>query len=204
MGAMVSRIGAHVLEMDPDTHDRVAAAVSHLPQMMATALVGLVGELNEKDGLPLKMAAGGFRDMTRIASSPYDMWRDICRTNAVPIRDTIDAYLSALTALKSRIEDETLEEDFVYANEIREKIPKDSKGFLSPLHELLLVVEDKPGVIAEVGTSLSEAHINIKDIEVLKVREGEGGSLRLGFGTLSDKERAGQILSALGYKVLTR
>jgi len=204
MAAMVSRIGAHVLEMAPDTHDRVAAAVSHLPQMMATALVGLVGDLNEKDGLPLKMAAGGFRDMTRIASSPYDMWRDICRTNAVPIRDAIEGYLTALASLKDRIEEEALEEDFVYANEVRERIPKDSKGFLNPLHELLLVVEDKPGVIADVGTSLSEAHINIKDIEVLKVREGEGGSLRLGFGTLSDRERAGQILSTQGYKVLTR
>ena len=204
LATVISRIGAHVIDMDPDTHDRVAAAISHLPQMMATALVGLVGRLNEKDGLPLKMAAGGFRDMTRIASSPYEMWRDICRTNAVPIRDTIDAYIDTLSALRGRIEDEALSDDFAFANAVRDRIPKDSKGFLHPLHELMLVVEDKPGVIAEVATSLSAEGINIKDIEVLKVREGEGGSLRLGFGASEDKERAGQILTGLGYKVLSR
>lgn len=204
MGAMVSRIGAHVLEMAPEQHDRIAAAISHLPQMMATTLVGLVGRMNEEDGLSLKMAAGGFRDMTRIASSPYEMWRDICQTNAVPIREMIDAYLGALSALRDRIEAESLADDFSYANEVRDTIPKDSKGFLHPLHELLLVVEDEPGVIAEVATSLAEAGINIQDIEVLKVREGEGGSLRMGFGTQEDKSRAGQILTGLGYTVLSR
>ena len=204
LAAVTSRIGAHVVQMEPEKHDRVAAAISHLPQMMATALVGLVGGLNEKDGLSLKLAAGGFRDMTRIASSPYEMWRDICRTNATPIRETIDAYISVLTVLRGRIEDEALADDFSYANEVRDRIPRDSKGFLYPLHELMLVVEDKPGVIAEVATSLSDAGINIKDIEVLKVREGEGGSLRLGFGASDEKERAGQIMTALGYTVLSR
>jgi prephenate dehydrogenase len=150
------------------------------------------------------MAAGGFRDMTRIASSPFEMWRDICRTNAVPIREAIDAYIAALSAIRSRIDDDLLESDFVYANEVRDRIPRDSKGFLNPLHELLLVVEDKPGVIADVATSLAQVEINIRDIEVLKVREGEGGSLRLGFGEASEKERASQILTAQGYKVLSR
>ena len=204
MAALVTKIGAHVVEMEAATHDRVAAAISHLPQMMATTLVGLVGRLNEEDQLSLKLAAGGFRGMTRIASSPYEMWGDICRTNARPIREMIDAYIADLGALRERIEDESLEADFAYANEVRDTIPKDSKGFLNPLHELLLVVEDKPGVIAEVGGALSEAGINIKDIEVLKVREGEGGSLRLGFGAATDKEEAGRILTGLNYTVLSR
>lgn len=206
LAGMADRVGAHVVEMDPATHDRVAAAISHVPQMMATSLVNLVGRLNEADadGLPLKMAAGGFRDMTRIASSPYEMWRDICRTNAAAIRETIDAYVEVLTRVRDRIEDDALADNFAYANEVRDRIPKDSKGFLNPLHELLLVVQDKPGVIAEVGTSLADAGINIKDIEVLKVREGEGGSLRLGFGAAEDKDRARGILTALGYTVLSR
>jgi prephenate dehydrogenase len=201
---MVARIGAHVMEMDPDTHDRVAAAISHVPQMMATALVGLVGRMNERDGLPLKMAAGGFRDMTRIASSPFEMWRDICATNAVPIKETIDAYIAVLGSLREHIDTEALADDFAYANEVRDRIPRDSKGFLQPLHELLLVVEDKPGVIAHVASSLADAGINVRDIEVLKVREGEGGSLRLGFGEAEDKASAIRILNALRYTVLSR
>jgi prephenate dehydrogenase len=204
LAGLAEQIGAHVVQMDPDTHDRVAAAISHLPQIMATTLVGMVGRMNQKDGLPLKMAAGGFRDMTRIASSPYEMWRDICRTNADPIREAMETYMDALSELKGRIETDSLEADFDYANEVRDRIPKDSKGFLTPLYELLLVVEDKPGVIAEVATSLASAGINIKDIEVLKVREGEGGSLRLGFGTAEDKWIASRILSAKGYTVLSR
>ena len=113
--------------------------------------------------------------MTRIASSPFAMWRDICQTNAGPIREMIDAYLDALVAIREKVDREALSDDFDYANRIRGEIPKDSKGFLHPLHEILLVAEDKPGVIADVASRLSAEGINIEDIEVLKVREGEGG-----------------------------
>lgn len=201
---LVRCLGARPMRMDAGTHDRVAAAVSHLPQMMATTLVGLVGRLNEADGLPLQMAAGGFRDLTRIASSPFAMWRDICRTNADPICEMIDAYLDALTKIRGRIADEALSQDFDYANRIRGGIPKDSKGFLNPLHEILLVVADRPGVIADVASRLSAEDINIEDIEVLKVREGEGGTIRMGFNKQSDAERAVEILSGAGYQVRLR
>jgi prephenate dehydrogenase len=192
------------MQMDPDTHDRTAAAVSHLPQLMATALVDEVGQLHESDGLPLQMAAGGFRDMTRIASSPYEMWRDICRTNSGPIREMIDRYIDRLRSLRNKVGDDGLEDDFSFANRIRSGIPKDSKGFLHPLHEILLVVEDRPGVIADVAAYLSEAGINIDDIEVLKVREGEGGTIRMGFDTREIAERAVEILTESGRQVRMR
>ncbi len=201
---LAKRLGARPMRMDPATHDRVAAAVSHLPQLMATALVGEIGRRNEADGLPLQMAAGGFRDMTRIASSPYEMWRDICRTNAEPIREMIDRYIEALCALREKVDDDGLAEDFAFANRIRSGIPKDSKGFLHPLHEILLVVEDQPGVIAKVANLLAEADINIDDIEVLKVREGEGGTIRMGFDTREIAERVVEILEGAGYRVRMR
>ncbi len=201
---LVSVLGARALCLDPETHDRIAAAVSHLPQLMATALVGLIGRLGEADGLPLRMAAGGFRDMTRIASSPFDMWRDICRTNAGPIRDTIDRYLESLGELRKRVGDEDLEGDFEHANSVRSRIPVDSKGFLHPLHEILLVVKDRPGIIAGMAAALTEADINIDDIEVLKVREGEGGTIRMGFDTRETAERAISILQAVGYRARIR
>lgn len=202
--SLVRCLGARTMRMDAETHDRVAAAVSHLPQMMATTLVSLVGQLNEADGLPLQMAAGGFRDLTRIASSPFAMWRDICQTNTGPIRDMIDAYVSALTEIRHKVDQEALADDFAYANEIRNGIPKDSKGFLHPLHEILMVAEDKPGVIADAATKLAQAQINIEDIEVLKVREGEGGTIRMGFGKQSDAESAVEVLNRAGYQVRLR
>ena len=202
--SVIDRIGARILRLEPDVHDRIAAAISHLPQMMATALVGMVGRMDREDGLALQMAAGGFWDLTRIASSPFEMWRDICRTNADDIRSRIDQFQEALSGMRSRLEEDVLEEDFDFANKVRGSIPKDSKGFLNPLHEVLVVVEDRPGVISEVATALADASINIKDIEVLKVREGEGGSLRLGFGDADDSSQAARILGDLGFKVRIR
>lgn len=201
---LAKRLGARPMRMHPATHDRVAAAVSHLPQLMATALVGEIGRLNEADRLPLQMAAGGFRDMTRIASSPYEMWRDICQTNAEPIREMIDRYIEALRGLRDRVDQDGLAEDFAFANRIRSSIPKDSKGFLHPLHEILLIVEDRPGVIAKVADALAEVDVNIDDIEVLKVREGEGGTIRMGFDSRETAERSVNILERMGYRVRMR
>ncbi|MGA1197343.1 MAG: prephenate dehydrogenase/arogenate dehydrogenase family protein [Candidatus Latescibacterota bacterium] len=204
MVKLIRCLGARPMHMDAETHDRVAAAVSHLPQMIATSLVNLVGRLNQADGLPLQMAAGGFRDLTRIASSPFSMWRDICQTNTGPIQTMLDAYIDELVALRDKVDHEALAENFAFANEIRNGIPKDSKGFLHPLHEVLMVAEDKPGVIADSSSRLANAGVNIEDIEVLKVREGEGGTIRMGFGKQADAEQAVSILSAAGYQVRLR
>ncbi|MFT5366502.1 MAG: prephenate dehydrogenase [Candidatus Latescibacterota bacterium] len=204
MVALVRSLGARPMHMDAETHDRVAAAVSHLPQMIATSLVNLVGRLNEADGLPLQMAAGGFRDLTRIASSPFAMWRDICQTNTAPIREMLGAYISELITIRDKVNQSTLSDDFAYANKVRNGIPKDSKGFLHPLHEVMLLVEDKPGVIADAASRLAKRDINIEDIEVLKVREGEGGTIRMGFDKQVDAEQAVHILGAAGYQVRLR
>ena len=201
---LVERLGARVAVMDASAHDRIAAAVSHLPQMMAVALMGVVGKLSEENPLFLRMAAGGFRDMTRIASSPYEIWKDICRTNAGPIAAAIDAYIDGLKALKMRIADEALAEDFRFANVTRGIIPRDSKGFLRPLYDVLVVVEDRPGMIAEISVPLAEAAVNIKDIEVLKVREDEGGTLRLAFGTEQEARRAVDLLEGKGFVARVR
>lgn len=202
--ALVKALGAMPMEMAPDVHDRAAAAVSHLPQMMATTLVGMVGRIKEREGLPLQMAAGGFRDLTRIASSPFDMWRDICQTNAGQITEMIDLFLEEMSSVRQTIDGEELSSHFEYANEVRGRIPKDSKGFLHPLFEVLLVVEDQPGVIARVSNLLANARINIDDIEVLKVREGEGGTIRLGFDTQQIAQEAFSILENAGVKVRLR
>lgn len=201
---LVSRLGSQPIRLDPEIHDRIAAAVSHLPQMMATALVGMVGRLNETDLLPLKFAAGGFRDLTRIASSPYEMWKDICRTNVGPIREMISLYLEELTRLSEVVDDDRLLGHFENANQIRSSIPSNSKGFLYPLYEILLVVEDCPGVIARASGALADVGINIEDIEVLKIREGEGGTIRMGFGKQREAETAVEVLSRVGFSVRLR
>ncbi len=199
---LLKLIGARVLELDVEAHDRAVAAISHLPQLMATKLVEVVGRLNEEADHFLPLAAGGFRDMTRIASSEYDpVWRDIYETNHDYVSGMIDLYIAALKDARDRISDGSLRNDFSYANDIRSSIPKDAKGFLHALHEIRVVAEDRPGVIAEIALTLKQKDININDIEVLKVREGEGGTLRLGFDSKESADYAVDLLNEIGYRV---
>ncbi len=200
---LLTQIGAKVVELSAEAHDQVVAAISHLPQMMATSLVEMVGRSDERGsaGHFLALAAGGFRDMTRIASSPFaPVWADICATNADQIRGMIDSYVKVLLEVKGRIGDESLNDDFAYANEVRGRIPRDMKGFINPLFELLVVAEDKPGVVAEIAVTLSKEGININDIEIVKVREGEGGTMRLGFDSSEAADRSLALLKELGYQ----
>ena len=189
------------MELSADTHDQVVAAISHLPQMMATSLVEMVGRMNEENGCFLPLAAGGFRDLTRIASSPYaPVWEDICRTNADEVRRVIDQFIEVLSDVRERLDEPSLRQDFEYANRVRDTIPRDAKGFIHTLFELLVVAEDRPGIIAEIAVALSREHININDIEIMKVREGEGGTIRLGFDAEDAAERALAVLRGLGYQ----
>jgi prephenate dehydrogenase len=198
-GEFLGVLGARVIIMEASLHDRIAAAVSHLPQLLAVTLVNMVGKKSGDAAPYLQLAAGGFRDMTRIASSSFTMWDDICRTNDDAIRTVIDEFITELMALKERVGTPALGGDFEVANITRATIPRDSKGFVHTLFEVLVVVEDQPGVIARIATSLADKGINIKDIEVMKVREGEGGTLRLAFERRDEAEQAVALLGEIGF-----
>lgn len=204
LSGFLSGIGARIIILDASHHDGIAAAVSHLPQMLAVSLVNSIGSVNYNPGAYLQLAAGGFRDMTRIASSSFSMWDDICRTNEDYIKKVIDSFIISLENLKERIGTPLLKDDFERANLTRASIPKDTKGFLNTLYEILVVVEDKPGVIAAIASVLADKGINIKDIEVLKVREGEGGTLRLAFELEHEADSAIEILKSDGYSTRRR
>lgn len=200
---LVRCVGARVLELSADTHDTVVAAISHLPQLLATTLVEMVGQLDEDSDEKafLALAAGGFRDMTRIASSPFaPVWRDICGTNPDRIRHMAELYQQALSKVAAKVGSAELETDFDFANRVRDGIPRDTKGFIHRLSEVLVVCEDKPGVIAEIATALAAKGVNINDIEVVKVREGLGGTLRLGFDGDAVSQQAVAVLHELGYE----
>ncbi len=97
-----------------------------------------------------------------------------------------------------------MEKYFNQAAGNRLSIPTDTKGFLKPQYEISVAVEDKPGVLAKVAAILAEHQINIKDIEVLKIREDEGGTFRVAFGERADQERALELLAAAGFECRKR
>lgn len=199
-------IGARILFLSAKEHDTIAAAISHLPQLVAVAMMTMVaGKSRRKSGY-LQLAAGGFRDITRIASSPYGMWRDILSTNAVEIRRIIREFAALLLRyeqdLRSGPASRSFSKRFTSAKTMRDAIPKNSKGFLHPLFELYVSADDTPGVLAGMTGALFKAHINIKDIELLKIRDGRGGTFRLSFETRDEAERARSVLNQRHFKTL--
>jgi len=119
---LVRSFGARPYVTDAASHDRAVAYLSHMPQLLSTGLAGLVAEKAGQDGLPLELAGPGFRDLTRLAESPYDVWRDICLTNGGNIRSAIDAMIQKLDTVKLHLSTQELEEEFDRARELRRKL----------------------------------------------------------------------------------
>jgi prephenate dehydrogenase len=128
----VRRLGAVPEEMDAETHDWAVALVSHLPQLLSTALASAVWDETDEDGLPVSLAAGGFNDMTRLADSPYEMWRDICLTNSDNIGRALDRLERKLERLREHLRSKELAEEFEKAQQtcvmLREAARRRSDG----------------------------------------------------------------------------
>lgn len=184
-------LGCRHVVLEPETHDTVAAAVSHVPHLLAVSLVNVAAAMERRIHGTLSLAAGGFRDMTRIASAPYAMWHDILSTNKSRIEPVIDDIIAELSAVKRLLGNDELKEKFDAAAETRAGISSSSKGFMKAPNDVFVVVKDQPGMIALMANACAGKNINIKDIEVLKVRENEAGTIRLAFET---KEIAAAVI----------
>ncbi len=199
---LVQKIGARVVEMDPQKHDAAVAAVSHLPHLVAAALVNTLDSLpNSSEIIPL--TAGGFRDTTRIAAGSPVMWRDIFQANRSQVLNMLNQLRKSLDEYQQLIVDgdaEQLEAKLQQARKTRLSLPKRSKGYLPALFEVLLTVPDKPGVIADFALLLGKNNVNITDLEILRVREGQGGTIRLAFATEDEQLKAVEVLASAGYQ----
>lgn len=120
--ALVQSIGARPFVSDASSHDRAVAYLSHLPQLVASGLASVALEQGQEDFLPLELAASGFRDVTRLADSPYSLWRDICLTNVQNIQAALDLLIDKLEAMKLHLSDRELEREFKQARQLREKL----------------------------------------------------------------------------------
>lgn len=202
---LIESTGGRVIFLDAALHDRIVASVSHIPQLLAVALMNLSAK--ESDSRSLQLAAGGFRDLTRVASSLYSIWDDIFRMNKKEISRSLEKLIRQLRMYQDSINLNRLEnvrDQFVRAKNLRDAIPKDMKGFHRPLVDVLVSVEDKPGAISKISSALYRHHINIKDMELLKVREGEMGTFRLSFETEKVAKQAMKILDKAGFRAAKR
>ncbi|SMB98332.1 prephenate dehydrogenase [Thermanaeromonas toyohensis ToBE] len=198
---ILTALGARVICLPPEKHDWVVGVVSHLPHFLAVSLMHMVARYSLEHRELLMLAAGGFRDTTRIASGHPIMWRDIYLSNAQVLLNILEAWEQEIRRLATLIREhdgQGLLEALEYARSWRNQIPARQKGLLPTLHEIVITVPDRPGVIGFVGQILGQEGINISDIEILRVREGEGGSIRLGFTSSSAAEQALQVLRRHG------
>ncbi len=199
---LVQAIGAVVMEMSPREHDLVTAAISHLPHFMAVSLVAAVAGMPVGDKA-MALAAGGFRDTTRIAASSPTMWRDIFLSNREQVLRTLDYMRIAMdeleTALRRR-DAEKMMHILSGASTVRKKLPLRPKGYLPYIYEIVVTVPDRPGIIAGLAGMLGEASINIVEIEILRAREGYGGTIRVGFATAEEQDLAMELFQARGIK----
>lgn len=192
-------LGAEPRYMAAETHDRIVARVSHLPQLISISLMETVGEADQP-GDYLGLAGGGFRDMTRIAESPFEIWEDILDTNGELIREEVENFLRNTEETLSSIEKGGIGRKFAEAGELRGELPRSSKGISSSTFKVAVMIPDKPGALAEMTSSLAEEGINIRDLELQKVREDYGGTFQVYFDSLEAAREAKEILMNHGFE----
>ncbi len=201
---LVKQLGARSLVMSPGQHDAIVAAVSHLPHVVAAGLVNTVSQVEENYPRTLMLAAGGFRDTTRIASGDPGLWQGICRSNKTYLLEVLTDFqknIREFTRLLAADDAGGIAEFFTRARETRESISAKRRGFLPGIFDLVVTVPDRPGVIGSLARLLGENGVNIADIEILRVREGDGGTIRLGVQSAEALEKAVSLLEAAGYPV---
>jgi prephenate dehydrogenase len=201
LAEMLEQAGAQPLVLDPLAHDRAVASVSHLPHIAAAALVQSVAGVSEHE-LVRTLAAGGFRDSTRIALGNPDVWRDICISNRWALLAALKRFKVKLDILEEALAEPnpgSIKEYLEQARDYRKTIPYRGRGILPELHEVIVLVRDTPGVIGRLAGFLGEAGINIDAIEIMHVRELSGGSIRLGFRDKTQQQQAESLLREKGF-----
>jgi prephenate dehydrogenase len=179
--AWVARIGARPVRMDAARHDRLVAFVSHLPQVASTALMGLVATEEADEPDILLLAAGGFRDLTRLASSNPSLWSDILLANDEQIAGAIDLYVARLLGLRDEIlggRGPRVEQMFAEAKEARLKLAAKPQ-VRSGVAVLQVTVPDRPGALAQLTAVLGEGGVNIEDLQIVHSPEGGRGTVHL-------------------------
>jgi prephenate dehydrogenase len=252
--ALVQTLGARLAVLAPRIHDAAVARISHAPQILSSALSAWAGRDDALAEPALDLAAGGFRDMTRLSLSRWEVWRDIVATNPGPIASALEELSVSLAGLataarswekaldtfdddpasiarqgrffdaiaRQKLEDASqilsaeglsgdlregeriFREAFQSGSAFRSRFRMPRKGIAHDLHEFVVRLEDRPGQLQALLKPLAEAGLNVQDLEILKVREGESGTVLLGFGTAEDAAKAREVLGNDRFLVMAR
>ena len=199
---LISSLGAIPMVLTAEEHDFITAGVSHLPHIIASALVNLVKTLDNDAEYMKTIAAGGFRDITRIASSSPVMWEQICMTNTVNISRLLQDYIDALGVVQKELQEHdsaSLYTFFDGARAYRDSFIDAGSGPIKKDYSIRLDIPDEAGSIAAVSTLLALNNISIKNIGIVHNREAQEGVLRIEFYEEDSITKAIQLLNRRGY-----
>jgi prephenate dehydrogenase len=199
---VLRELGANVVAVNADDHDRLVAVASHVPHLLAGALMNEASRVAEQDAVLLQLAAGGFRDMTRVAAGDPTIWPDLLFENRVAISQSLQALEERLASLRVALNTanhEAISDDLVRAASARRLLPGRALNSDNLVY-LRVGVSDQPGVLAAVTMLASEMLVNIYDIEIAHGIEGKSGTLLLAIDALQAEEFA-QALTDRGFHV---
>lgn len=199
LSAFLRRLGARVVALPPEQHDELVAVVSHLPQVVASALAAVAADAIEVTGdAVLAVAGGGFRDTTRIAASDPSLWVPILAGNRVAVLEALDAYTDRLRQVRASVAEERWEElegVLRRASAARQRLVP--KATPTDVADLVVAMDDRPGQLASATTALGAAGINVEDLALRHAGEGGRGALLLRVAA-GDLERAVAVLTGAG------
>jgi prephenate dehydrogenase len=204
---IIHKTGAITLCMNAEIHDRVTAMISHVPHVVASLMVNSVKDSDTTEGYMHLLAAGGFKDITRIASSSSDLWKGICLSNRQSILDALTRISERLDGFIQDLDGgngDSLKHFFEEARLYRDSFTDRSTGSYLKTFDITVDVDDKPGIIAKISTILAEQDINIKNIGINNVREEDEGALLIRFEDDDELNRGISILKNKGYSLQVR
>ena len=199
-------IGALPLVLDYHRHDFIVAAISHLPHLIASSLVNLVHDCDSEDQMMKRLAAGGFKDITRIASSSPVMWEQICMTNTENILVLLKRYITSLESICDTLENhngDAIYKMFEESGKYRSTFPNRGQGPIERDYSFCVDVLDEPGSISVLSAILAAKGISVKNIGINHSREEGEGALRISFYKEDKKNEAAELLRSHNY-VLTK
>lgn len=193
--------------LDYESHDRITGTISHLPHIIAATLVNFVKDTDTKEEWMKRLAAGGFKDITRIASSSPTMWQHICLKNRKNISEILGQYIDSLARTKSAIDcssEESIYNLFDSSRNYRNSIPDTSSGPIKKVFAIYCDIVDETGGIATIATILASNNISLKNIGIIHNREFEEGVLRMEFYDGTSSGKAAELLRKYRYIVYER
>jgi prephenate dehydrogenase len=180
---------AKYVELTALEHDQVTGMLSHLPHIIAAGLVNQSDVFSQDHPRAKQLAAGGFRDITRIASSDPRMWTDILLSNKKELLTLLKQWQTQMEVVAGWIEKEdkpAIYHFFDEAKDTRDHLPIHQLGAIPSFYDLYVDVPDKPGIIAEVTTILGNAGLSLINLKIRETREDTLGIFEISFKTKKD------------------